>query len=237
MLGRKKGFTLIELLVVIAIIAILAAILFPVFARAREKARTTTCQSNLKQLATALHMYAQDYDEKFCPNYIVKSPGIIAHWYETVQPYVKNAQLVVCPSSPYAGGIQAGVNPLDWNYIIGHYAGNNWVMTGSWGAVENSMASVTHPSETIFIYDAAYGWRWCGYPAANWWGAPNAQCYDIPAVDLTQYGYGSFERHNGGINIAFVDGHVKWMKANKVGLGEAAGYGSTLYTAYWQKTR
>jgi prepilin-type N-terminal cleavage/methylation domain-containing protein/prepilin-type processing-associated H-X9-DG protein len=226
-----RGFTLIELLVVIAIIAILAAILFPVFAQARAKARTTSCQSNLKQLATAVLMYTQDYDENFVPNYIVKAPGILAHWYETIQPYVKNAGLTACPSSPYVGfSGRYGPNPADWNWIIGNYAGNNWVMTGSWGAVNNPLAAVTHPAETFFLYDAAYGWRWCGYPALNWWGAPDGQCYDVPAVDLRPYNLPNFDRHNIGFNVAFVDGHVKWMK------GES-GIGPNAYAPYWARSR
>lgn len=114
MVGRRQGFTLIELLVVIAIIAVLAAILFPVFARAREKARATTCLSNLKQLGLAMNMYCQDYDGKFpwgvdpadhyCPEIWNGYPQWQAHiavmefLHEVLAPYVRNAQVWHCPS-------------------------------------------------------------------------------------------------------------------------------------------
>jgi prepilin-type N-terminal cleavage/methylation domain-containing protein/prepilin-type processing-associated H-X9-DG protein len=101
---RSKGFTLIELLVVIAIIAILAAILFPVFAQAREKARATSCLSNTKQIGLAFRMYAQDYDEinvgsYSYPNTWNQCPHLI--WSDLLQPYIKNLQIFACPS---AGG-------------------------------------------------------------------------------------------------------------------------------------
>ena len=97
---RKRGFTLIELLVVIAIIAILAAILFPVFARAREKARQASCASNLKQYGLAFLMYAQDYDERL-PRYRqgTSSPSCGVSWQDQVEPYIRNRQIVVCPST------------------------------------------------------------------------------------------------------------------------------------------
>ena len=116
----RRGFTLIELLVVIAIIAILAAILFPVFARAREKARQTSCLSNLKQIGLGILMYAQDYDEV-----LVRSEGYRAfaelstptgrcYWFMRVQPYIKNSQIFSCPSYRnvrcYSGGT-SGVHP------------------------------------------------------------------------------------------------------------------------------
>jgi len=94
---RRKGFTLIELLVVIAIIAILAAILFPVFARARENARRSSCQSNLKQIGLGLMQYTQDYDEKF-PRLFM---GTRANsWRVVLNPYTKSTQLFACPSNP-----------------------------------------------------------------------------------------------------------------------------------------
>src|SRR6266513_2903170 len=103
---KRKGFTLIELLVVIAIIAILAAILFPVFAQAREKARGISCLSNMKQLGTAFQMYLQDYDEMVLPRYQAcpstgpaATPNIPTLWSNTIQPYIKNKQIMICPSA------------------------------------------------------------------------------------------------------------------------------------------
>src|SRR5216684_722695 len=105
---KPPGFTLIELLVVIAIIAILAAILFPVFAMAREKARQASCLSNQKQLGTAMSMYIQDYDERF-PNWRTLVPVSPDHpngkitWVENMQPYSKNKKIWVCPSDNTPG--------------------------------------------------------------------------------------------------------------------------------------
>jgi prepilin-type N-terminal cleavage/methylation domain-containing protein/prepilin-type processing-associated H-X9-DG protein len=108
----RRGFTLIELLVVIAIIAILAAILFPVFAQAREAARKSACLSNTKQLGTAIMMYVQDYDETYPQAYYYKnntassngsSSGGYVTWTVTINPYIKNDQLFVCPSDPNKG--------------------------------------------------------------------------------------------------------------------------------------
>jgi len=95
---RRNAFTLIELLVVIAIIAILAAILFPVFAQAREKARQTACLSNLKQIGVALIMYQSDYDSQYPPSQLGTAPLIVS-WPTMIQPYIKNEQVFVCPST------------------------------------------------------------------------------------------------------------------------------------------
>src|SRR3954465_8785321 len=104
--GRPyRGFTLIELLVVIGIIAILAAILFPVFAKARDAARSATCKNNVKQLATAWTMYAQDYDETTIPVRIGGAGSLAFRWNEIIQPYVKNQGILVCPSNSNRGGL------------------------------------------------------------------------------------------------------------------------------------
>ncbi|MGQ9738187.1 MAG: DUF1559 family PulG-like putative transporter [Armatimonadota bacterium] len=110
---RKHAFTLIELLVVIAIIAILAAILFPVFAQAREKARTTSCLSNMKQIGLAALMYVQDYDEKFAPNRIWHDGGTHSTWRCVVMPYMKNDTLFLCPSAPRS------LNEFYWDLWVG----------------------------------------------------------------------------------------------------------------------
>ena len=120
---RPPGFTLIELLVVIAIIAILAAILFPVFARARSKARQASCMSNMKQLATAIHMYVDDYGE-FLPRWSLTggaptggNPGGYPYtWDEQTYPYVRNKQIVVCPENPFGGRYRSYALP---RYVSG----------------------------------------------------------------------------------------------------------------------
>ncbi|MBI5832865.1 MAG: DUF1559 domain-containing protein [Armatimonadetes bacterium] len=134
----RKGFTLIELLVVIAIIAILAAILFPVFAKAREKARMSSCQSNLKQLGTAFTQYTQDYDEKYPFGHCGPWDGSVAdvRWNVAVQPYIKSQQVFRCPSNTN--------NNWAWNY-----GGNAW----SDGFEGKSLAAVTRPANKILVLD------------------------------------------------------------------------------------
>ncbi|MBC7288466.1 MAG: prepilin-type N-terminal cleavage/methylation domain-containing protein, partial [Armatimonadetes bacterium] len=127
---EHRGFTLIELLVVIAIIAILAAILFPVFSRAREKARAVTCISNMKQMGLAFMMYVQDYDEIFQPTY---------RWKERLDPYMKNTELFKCPSRPQ----------LPWYYGHGYngaagFAGNQYSDFNM-----KSLAQIASPSYKI----------------------------------------------------------------------------------------
>jgi len=124
MSGRKKGFTLIELLVVIAIIAILAAILFPVFAQAREKARQASCISNLKQITLAMLMYAQDYDEQVTRMWTYgtdaqikrnETPPTPQYWHVFLQPYIKNYKIFICPSC----GADAGKPKYSPTYPVG----------------------------------------------------------------------------------------------------------------------
>lgn len=227
---KRTGFTLIELLVVIAIIAILAAILFPVFARAREKARQASCSSNLKQLATGVLMYAQDYDENWPCGYrnatseldhvVLDSDGNPrertgwAAWWSSVYPYVKNRQIYVCPSE---GG------PPDYGY-------NPWVIDRGYNASDFSnmkMGDVTHPAETIILYDAWAATRPCGYPLDTVAGGPDCRARAAGTFQGKSYG----NRHNDGANIAWCDGHVKWMKD-----GEWNRYPES-YSKYWDRAR
>lgn len=135
----RRAFTLIELLVVIAIVAILAAILFPVFAQARERARMTACLSNCKQLGLGLAMYGQDYDETY-PN--IRRTGYSFNWKNAIMPYLKNKQIMSCPSNPT--GKPTG--PGD-----GHNNGEGWqsepdqTMPVSYGM--NSCASPWPPND------------------------------------------------------------------------------------------
>jgi prepilin-type N-terminal cleavage/methylation domain-containing protein/prepilin-type processing-associated H-X9-DG protein len=240
---RKNGFTLIELLVVIAIIAILAAILFPVFAKAREKARQTSCLSNVRQMMTAYLSYAQDYDEclpgtpTWC-NTGATAPGSPAGYYGNeaarmqvfvlVQPYIKNWQLFACPSAKNLGdrgsGCAAGVGThIDrgWvpNTFMYHYGYNECVMN-SWRNDGNNftgchkLSAATQVSQDILIADAG-----CGLINWDWtWG--------LPRVAGANASWGSTDpntaRHNGGSNLGIMDGHAKWVKFESIcgnGLG------------------
>ena len=195
----RRGFTLIELLVVIAIIAILAAILFPVFARAREKARSSSCLSNMKQIALAVDMYVQDYDECYPMSIYIGGANVIS-FYHCLMPYMKNNQILTCPSEPLrmtAGEIQAilhlplapGLSSIAYN---GNYAifedGPSNPLTGQSHAVVNQ-SEIPFPAETFVIGDGE--------------------------IELAPYLFNSpvVGAHNEGFNAAFADGHAKWQKA------------------------
>ena len=193
---QRSGFTLIELLVVIAIIAILAAILFPVFARAREKARQTSCASNLKQLCLGFAMYAQDYDECMIPAYLGftgEAPDRIDYT-RLVQPYVMNEQILVCPSdsSPtnYSSNYHTMPRSYGVNYRVHRDMGNNPM----------PMAQIPLPAETVSIIDSCA--RHPGTDAERAWRSdywPDSCHYsDSRAAP----------RHNQMSNIGWVDGHV-----------------------------
>jgi prepilin-type N-terminal cleavage/methylation domain-containing protein/prepilin-type processing-associated H-X9-DG protein len=208
----RRGFTLIELLVVIAIIAILAAILFPVFARAREKARAASCLSNIKQLSLGAQMYAQDYDEMLMPGMLcTKADTRQVWWFATdgrIQPYVKNLQILRCPSSP-TNACAYGINYLTYN-------GGPSATTGCYSAGGNALAKAQRPAETLQFADAGLAdGTYCNYPGnanTGYWGSV---AYDMcGAVDA---------RHNEGANVGFLDGHAKWM--NK----DAFKPGTTIY--------
>jgi prepilin-type N-terminal cleavage/methylation domain-containing protein/prepilin-type processing-associated H-X9-DG protein len=188
----RRGFTLIELLVVIAIIAILAAILFPVFAKAREKARQSSCLSNVKQLALANMQYAQDYDERTLP-YSTLTSGNGLTWYVIVQPYLKNTQILTCPSQSIV---------TQWGGYNISYGINR--ATGSFG--DSALAgiplgAIAYPSETYMFADTrAHDIESEAFPTF----------YAPPNVGWGSYGSIS-NRHNEGSNFGFYDGHAKWM--------------------------
>lgn len=194
---RARGFTLIELLVVIAIIAILAAILFPVFARAREKARQSSCSSNCKQIALGILMYAQDFDEKFGNLGICGLPYGY-RWPDMVYPYVKNSQLFICPSineQACCSGINVPIHSYGFN--IWNYRANGWYQ----------VVKIERPANTILIGDNTGN---CVRLLSDRCVIPGCGCYS--GQSPVQSNHLLTDRHNGGANYGFCDGHVKWLK-------------------------
>jgi prepilin-type N-terminal cleavage/methylation domain-containing protein/prepilin-type processing-associated H-X9-DG protein len=199
----RKGFTLIELLVVIAIIAILAAILFPVFARARENARRSTCQSNLKQIGLGILQYAQDYDEL-----MVRSNGLDASvpagaptggrssWDMAIQPYTKSSQLIVCPSDSISA-------TMDMSSIPGYAANSrrSYSMTQNTNGI--ALAAINAPALTVALTERdnrfAATDSWFFYSDISYLGRRNS------ASDVLANPY----RHLGTTNVLYADGHVK----------------------------
>lgn len=240
----NRGFTLIKLLVVVAIISLLASILFPVFARARENARRSACLSNLKQMNLGIMQYVQDYDGYFPPNYWsgqTQLPpdgkwwyGATWYWPQIIYPYTKSAQIYLCPNAPakYQFGPDGpnfanyGANTLIMNYIQTHAAGRPMV----------NDSTIVSPVATYLIMDAG-----CINMAPYYPLHPDTYVQYIPGtgpgsaanlVALTSTGDTTLKddfntgRHFDGINVGFADGHVKWMK-NEIVLNEARKLPST----------
>jgi prepilin-type N-terminal cleavage/methylation domain-containing protein/prepilin-type processing-associated H-X9-DG protein len=195
----RRGFTLIELLVVIAIIAILAAILFPVFAKAREKARQSSCLSNVKQISLGMLQYAQDYDEAFPYAYRIDTGGGGEYWYQAITPYLKNTQVLYCPS--YKTGNGYGMN-FD-------YLGYSWAGV-TLPQYSTSLGSIASPSETVMICDSNSPYAFYNDRSALF----STNSYN--GVNPTSPAGGAAVRHNEGSNYAFCDGHTKWYSASTV---------------------
>jgi prepilin-type N-terminal cleavage/methylation domain-containing protein/prepilin-type processing-associated H-X9-DG protein len=205
---RTRGFTLIELLVVIAIIAILAAILFPVFARAREKARQSSCLSNTRQLGNGMMMYVQDYDEKFMDgHYSITQPNGYLFWFERILPYVKNTQIFNCPSAPQVIGFHAWGTPPNFASVVVKYGVSGAAVSRTAGA-PYALATFSHPAETVMLGDSYHQYPngAAQFAAANeCGGTPGCGCGTTHPADA------NYARHNGGTNLAFCDGHAKWV--------------------------
>ncbi len=210
-----RGFTLIELLVTIAIIAILASILFPVFARARENARRASCQSNLKQLALGALMYAQDCDGKLMGYY---GPDGDANWNRLLplQPYLHNIQIYRCPSAPpYKGTVNLD-NPSAYFATYGFsadYTGSSRkapVMGGTATTQTMAVDAFPQPSLTCLLGETRYQYStFTTYEVSGYGGS----MFKANTTNASGEGYFLlYNRHFDGSNYAYVDGHVKWIK-------------------------
>ncbi|MEN6402014.1 MAG: DUF1559 domain-containing protein [Armatimonadia bacterium] len=205
---RRCGFTLIELLVVIAIIAILAAILFPVFAKAREKARQSSCLSNLKQIGLGFMQYAQDYDETLPTDWTDPTNTWATRWSwrACLTPYIKNYQIFTCPSdnAVYAGAAAGqciagegalpgsyGDNTVHYNGAAPHPPGTTWCKLGR----------VELPAQLILCGDSTGGSHQISVAADT--------------LGFVRTDAGAL-RHNDGANYCFADGHAKWFKPTAI---------------------
>ena len=227
---KLRGFTLIELLVVIAIIAILAAILFPVFAQAREAARKTQCLNNVKQLMNGAMMYVQDYDEKY-PMWDGGwgQPDGRMWWMAQIQPYVKNYGVYACPSDGRPFNINlSSCGSCAWNQAAIPGTNRTQGYKVSYGASEfivgtnstyNNMAAIPTPADTAFIGEA-FG------PLFNEWDGNGmfriTQCrngeWGTWGTDWNNFDkYAQFAGHSqDGENMGYADGHAKYIQNRKM---------------------
>jgi prepilin-type N-terminal cleavage/methylation domain-containing protein/prepilin-type processing-associated H-X9-DG protein len=207
----KQGFTLIELLVVVTIIGILASILFPVFARARENARKASCQSNLKQIGLAWMQYSQDYDEQVM-RFSNPGCGSTCYWWGgwngtvlsaaggLLDPYMKNTQVNHCPSFPEE--LMDAYQQTGYAYNVDFLSPTNYGPAPDYAPeiVNVNLAQIEEPARTVAFADAAQLYNGTTLQGSTYLSAPSDD-------------YPNFHgRHNGTGNVLFCDGHVKALK-------------------------
>lgn len=240
---HRAAFTLIELLVVIAIIAILAAILFPVFAQAREKARQTSCLSNQKQITTAMIQYVQDYDETLAAVWTVPNEAWfganMTTWVRGVMPYCKSLELFKCPNTGddwevwsgqyfHIGNIQYWPNyGFNYQYLSKHQAGVPG-STDPWYYRMRPLAEIVAPAETVLFVDTTEtpatgpgaGTITMVADPPDGYTSPNTLGWGGWGNDGSLGPYGNANaRHSKGMNTSFADGHVKWMRPEALAAG------------------
>lgn len=231
----RRGFTLIELLIVIAIISILAALLMPVFATARENARRASCASNLKSIGLAVAQYTQDYDEMY-PLAIAGQPGpgtyttqtdpalpgqkflvsdgaVSGHWVtwmDMLQPYIRNTQIFACPDTHIKITASYGYNSALSGWRRGSYGGG-----ASWQPM--ALSEVKRPAETVLAldYNSGYSIYANGFEYGLWSSSPQPVLW--PHLD--------------GGNICYADGHVKWVKRLEAAT-TSGGWSNRAWNAY-----
>lgn len=231
--SRRNAFTLIELLVVIAIISVLAAILFPVFARARENARRASCMSNLKQIGLGIMQYTQDYDETL-PRAVLNGAADADEnnpygWADALQPYVKSTQLFQCPSEKRdpktgtSGKFNGKPDPTAGTYGGANYT-DYWINAEAQGKSESV---IEYPAQTVLVGDGGGLTASARYQSNGQFTQRTNSLSDCgPRQESTPH-YAILPdnantRHLDGTTVAFADGHVKWLKGNASDPGQSS---------------
>lgn len=221
---NNNGFTLIELLVVIAIIAILAAILFPVFTSAKAKGQQSACMSNVRQLGLAYTRYCDDNNGRFCPYALINVPGKLfysssvhnCYWMEMIFPYVKNINVFKCPARPLKD------TQLTY-YWVGYGVNKYWLASPDagdpgYGGIKASV--IRTPSKTVFLADARGRKTSLGGVPSDMMDGPYGPYifsdlitpFDVP----NGWVYEMYGCHNGSANVAWCDGHCTSMPIKKI---------------------
>jgi prepilin-type N-terminal cleavage/methylation domain-containing protein/prepilin-type processing-associated H-X9-DG protein len=232
LVGKKSAFTLIELLVVIAIIALLAAILFPVFGRARESARRSSCINNLKQVTLGMVQYTSDYDGRFPFNvqgWPANTPGSDGQlifngaqlWQQAIYPYTKSHQIYFCPNSPSRMDSTVASEPLDSGNQLQRMANANYGYSLAIGETALKEAAIRSSAGTLMLME--YG-IYTFHPNEVVNQSAMGGSYYLPGVGLSGRNCSSVSpefrsdcqtgRHFEGVTVGYADGHVKWLKTN-----------------------